>query len=549
MAPRTGVRLGDRVVEPVSALRGTLADLVIEHTLVEHTFVGPDRAPGTPGNDDRENSLWDYRDSVGGQRDSSDSGTVDLARTEAKLLATVLELALVVAQTGMKVVPPFEAPAPLRPFLQFTAKIPGPALRAARRVLDDDALFRARVASVATEELVGRAGSLYVRRPEGWEADFQQAVLDAMGDASHEGTAKRVGRLEKKVVGLESVLVRTESELARIRTELALSQGLLAEERRARAAVAAELARLRSSVDEAATSEQRARIDARTARLSATALLAERDAARLRAEAAEDALRKRASFDAAVARTLSALDDLGGELRLITSTGSGMKSAGERSIRSAAVSSSPSSSSPSPSPSSSPSVSPLSSPSVSPLSSSSSSASSSPSVSGTAPAQKMAKPPRVAAARRRPIPLPPGIFEDSVDAALALFRSPDVVVLVDAYNVAKWRWPEAGARDLRARLVAMAGQISHRTGAAIHLIFDGAHEGGVAKPGGSAKVRIVYTPVGVEADDVILEMASQAPNTLPIVVVSNDMRVVAGAMAIGVNVVPSHAFVASSGSA
>ncbi len=122
------------------------------------------------------------------------------------------------------------------------------------------------------------------------------------------------------------------------------------------------------------------------------------------------------------------------------------------------------------------------------------------------------------------------------------------MVLVDAYNVAKWRWPTAGIADLRARLVAMAGQISQRTGATIHLVFDGAHTGSTIKPGGSAKVRLVYTEAGVEADDVVLAMAKKAPSSVPIVVVSNDMRVVDGALRLGVNVVPNQAFVGVAGS-
>ena len=73
----------------------------------------------------------------------------------------------------------------LRPFVQFTAKVPAAAFRAARRVLDEDPMFRARVATVATEELVGQAGSLYVRRPEGWEATFRDVVIDAMAWTRH----------------------------------------------------------------------------------------------------------------------------------------------------------------------------------------------------------------------------------------------------------------------------------------------------------------------------------------------------------------------------
>jgi hypothetical protein len=50
-----------------------------------------------------------------GRSGNSQDPDTEPARAEAKLLATVLELTLVVAQTGIKVVPPYEAPAALRP--------------------------------------------------------------------------------------------------------------------------------------------------------------------------------------------------------------------------------------------------------------------------------------------------------------------------------------------------------------------------------------------------------------------------------------------------
>lgn len=430
----------------------------------------------------------------------------DVAKAEANLLATVLELTLVVAQTGTKVFPPFEAPALLKPFLQFTAKIPAPALRAARRVLDEDPLFRARVATVATEELVGSAGSLYVCRPDGWESAFMDAVVDAMGEASHEGANKNASRLAKKLLGAEAALFRAESELARVKAELAASQSLLAEERRSRLALAGELSALQASVSTHNDSESRARSETAKSTALAKQAAEERDAAVERAMVAENALSRRLSFDSSVDRALAAIDDLKAELRM-----------------------SKEASTP-----------------VAVLGADASALSASPASSGGRATAVRPKVDRTTATRRKRIALPPGIFDDTVEAATALFRTTDVVVLVDAYNVAKWRWPTAGIGDLRERLLAMAGQISHRTGATIHLVFDGAHGGGKAKPVGSAKVRMFYTSEGVEADDVILDMAAKAPLSVPVVVVSNDMRVVDGALSLGANVVPNTAFAALS---
>ena len=446
------------------------------------------------------------------------------------MLATLLELTVVVAQTGTRVVPPLEPPLALRPFVQFTAKVPAAAFRAARRVLDEDPMFRARVATVATEELVGQAGSLYVRRPEGWEATFRDVVIDAMGDASTEGAAKRVGRLEKKVAGLEAALTRAETDLARVRVELVGAQTQLAEERRLRTGLAAEATELH----EALSSVTRAHLEATGDASEATSLVGRLSAELLtmsrRAELAEEAMLHRDAFDAAATQALDAVERFGSELRSFhlfqreatarVENEHGGSGESDRTVASGVAVKAPAGGPVATGPRGTPAT------AVSPANS--------------------AK--RAMGTRRKPISLPPGVFDDTPEAASALFRTADVLVLVDAYNVAKWRWPTAGPGDLRARLVAMAGQISQRTGATIHLVFDGAHSGSTVKPGGSANVRIVYTEAGVEADDVVLAMAAKAPLSAPIVIVSNDMRVVDGALSLGVNVVPNQAFAALAGS-
>ena len=98
------------------------------------------------------------------------SGSRPFETRGADVLDAVLELAVIVAQAGLRTVPPLDAPVALRPFLGFTHKVPAPALRAARKVLDSDPQYRDRVAIVATEELVGEAGMLMLSRPDGWEA-------------------------------------------------------------------------------------------------------------------------------------------------------------------------------------------------------------------------------------------------------------------------------------------------------------------------------------------------------------------------------------------
>ena len=44
-------------------------------------------------------------------------------------------------------------------------------------------------------------------------------------------------------------------------------------------------------------------------------------------------------------------------------------------------------------------------------------------------------------ARRRPLPLPPAVFDDSAEAAAFLTGTDGVVLLVDGYNVSLAGWP------------------------------------------------------------------------------------------------------------
>ncbi|MCU1499045.1 MAG: hypothetical protein JWM47_2998, partial [Acidimicrobiales bacterium] len=62
------------------------------------------------------------------------------------------------------------APAGLRAVLGFS-RLSSTAYAAIRRVIDEDDAFRARIAAVADEGEVGRAGWLWLHRPDGWDAD------------------------------------------------------------------------------------------------------------------------------------------------------------------------------------------------------------------------------------------------------------------------------------------------------------------------------------------------------------------------------------------
>lgn len=153
--------------------------------------------------------------------------------------------------------------------------------------------------------------------------------------------------------------------------------------------------------------------------------------------------------------------------------------------------------------------------------------------------------PEAPARRRRPSPLPPAVFDDTVEAADHLVRLAGAVVLVDGYNVTKLRHPDRPLPEQRRWLLDAAGALAARGDAEVHVVFDGADDAPrTPAPGprrGVAKAH--YTQAGTEADDVLLDLAAGVPIARPVIVVSDDRRVRQGAAGLGANVVGSEAFV------
>ena len=89
---------------------------------------------------------------------------------EAEPLAAACELAFAVAREGEKAVPPIEPPAAMRNYL-YVAQLPRRAMTVAQRAIEEDPTFRRRVAAEATEQAVGRAGYLWLTRPQGWDSE------------------------------------------------------------------------------------------------------------------------------------------------------------------------------------------------------------------------------------------------------------------------------------------------------------------------------------------------------------------------------------------
>jgi predicted RNA-binding protein with PIN domain len=131
------------------------------------------------------------------------------------------------------------------------------------------------------------------------------------------------------------------------------------------------------------------------------------------------------------------------------------------------------------------------------------------------------------------------VLDDSVAAADHVCRTAGVLVLVDGYNVSKAAWPSLPIARQRARLVDALAELHARTAAEVEVVFDGSNHQPIASSGRTA-VRVRFSPDGVEADDVLIDLVDHAPAERPVAVVSSDNRVRdaarrRGANAIGAN--------------
>ena len=387
-----------------------------------------------------------------------------------------------------------DPPRELRPFLRFT-RLPAGAAAVVQRVLDADEDFRQRVLASAwpMEDDLGRAAWLYIVRPEGWADEL--AALTASAAASdaviedalaEERATRRLARADERLRRLEAELAASKEREAAAVEELAglrrarQASGRRAEEAEsARDAALAEVARLR---DELAAAVRPAPVVAPVVAPPAPISPpvppvpeVDVDAVRSSLAAAADAVRSAAA----------ALEDAAGLLpEPAGSVGPVARGGGKTPRRSKAA-------------------------------------------------------PAVQAGRRRPVSLPPGIFDDSAEAAEHIVRTNGVIVLVDGYNASISAWPDLPLPEQRARLADALAELAARTGADITIVFDGADDpsiGGQARGPLRAPVRTVFSPADVAADDVILEMVDRMPAHRAVVVASDDRQVQDGARSRGANV-------------
>jgi predicted RNA-binding protein with PIN domain len=140
--------------------------------------------------------------------------------------------------------------------------------------------------------------------------------------------------------------------------------------------------------------------------------------------------------------------------------------------------------------------------------------------------------------RREPLPVPAGRSADDPGALAAWLAAPDVLVLVDGYNVTKHErgFPDRALEDQRTLLLDLCRRVARRWGAEITVVFDGASVAPVPTRLPLGSVGVVFTDAGRTADDEIVARVNAAPPARPVVVVSSDNELRERSAALGASV-------------
>lgn len=376
-------------------------------------------------------------------------------------------------------------PPPLRKVAEFSparrARLGGSQIAA---VLESDADFRGHVATqlavampVLTEALstvevpqaadpVDVAALLWIARPEGWEAAYDDAVVRVFEAAAPREVAE-LERLQKKLEAAE----RANRELRSGHKEQ------LEELKGENATLRRRLGETRAALRSASSDSEEARAEAEQAREAAEKALTASDAEARRLRNQLDELTQQL----AAARREARVDRDEGTLRarLLLDT---LLEAGQGLRRELAL----------------------------------------PAVTGS-PANRVEAEIAVAGSRDSS---GAGSLGPSSPALLEQYLAmPRARLIIDGYNVSKTAWPESSLEAQRVRLLNQIAPLIARTGVETTVVFDAAsaaHRGVVNAPRG---VKVLFSPEGVIADDVIRELVEAEPSGRVVVVVSSDQEV------------------------
>jgi predicted RNA-binding protein with PIN domain len=418
----------------------------------------------------------------------------DAVDIDPRRLRSAIEFAVAMAEEAAKRKLALRFPKELRSFFG-ARRLPTGSLGRLYRAIEADPEFRELVARGALPELVDEIGILWLQRPPGWAASVQELVVAAEESEQSADVQAALRRAEKRRVAAERAAVRTRAEIVELGSTIEAYRSELD-------VLRADLAKAEEAVTEMRAEVVDVRNEARHARDRETAARAKLDAATAALHAATEragSITAGPSADPAPGLDPPGLDP------------PGLDPAGFDPAR----------------------LDPLIS-AARDLADRLAELSSAASAGSSAPA---------APSRRARLSLPGGVISTSAEAARFYARS-DAEMLVDGYNVAKLGWPDRSLEQQRQALLDAMENIARRFGTDITVVFDGASVVG-AHAGRRRLVRIVYSPEGVTADDVIRDEVRRLPPARAVVVVTNDAEIVRDVRRQGANTLPSNALLAT----
>jgi predicted RNA-binding protein with PIN domain len=356
-----------------------------------------------------------------------------------------------------------------------SSRIPTSALASIRRMVDGDDTFRTRIAAGALPELVDPVGKLWLERPDGWEADVVGLIEEAEEAASQADAVRMLAKAEKRREAAEQAAARSRAEIVTL-TDRVTERNVVIDGLRS------DVQKLVDEVAELRVQLVDTRNDARHARDREAAALQK---LQLAEQARNDALEKQGAAE-------HVRDDVLADRAIVAAERSELArlaaSAAALADQLAAVATSAQAEQPRP-------------------------------------------------VRRKAMALPGGVMGSSRAAAEFLLRS-GASVVVDGYNVAKQAWPNLDLAGQRVVLLDAIENLVRRYGSDITVVFDGAGVVGAAADRRRV-VRVVFSPEGVIADDVIRDEVRRLPATRHVVVATNDREILTDTRSMGANLMSS----------
>ncbi|MQW76527.1 RNA-binding protein [Nocardioides sp. dk4132] len=133
-------------------------------------------------------------------------------------------------------------------------------------------------------------------------------------------------------------------------------------------------------------------------------------------------------------------------------------------------------------------------------------------------------------------PVRPSVTPVLLEQYLAM---PRARLVVDGYNVSKTAWPQSSLEAQRIRLLKALAPVVARTGAETTVVFDAAASSHRPVVGAPRGVKVLFSPEGVIADDVIRDLVTAEPVGRVVLVVTSDGALGADVARAGARVVPS----------